>query len=70
MYTKKKKQKTKKKKEINYKDLVDSYEPSSPTENEEEIDDETGEDVDEIYKTGKTKKQQPENSKTKIIEAI
>ena len=54
-----------------YKDLVDGYEPSSPTEDEEEIDDETGEeDDDEIYKTGKTKKQQPKNSKTKIIEVI
>ena len=32
---------------------------------------ETGEeDDDEIYKTGKTKKQQPKNSKTKIIEVI
>ena len=57
-----------KKREIIYKDLVDDYEPSSPTEDKEGIDDETGEeDNDEIYETLKNKKQQPKNSKTKII---
>ena len=53
----KRKNKRFKKREILYKDLVDSYESSSPTEDEEGIDDKTGEeDDDEIYKTGKTKK--------------
>ena len=67
----KRKNKTFKIREIIYKDLVDGYEPASPTEDEEGIDYETGEhDDDEIYETGKTKKQQPENLKTKIIEVI
>ena len=70
-YILKRKNKRFKKREIICKDLVDGYEPSSPTEDEEGIDDETGEeDDDEIYETGKTKKQQPKNSKTKIIEVI
>ena len=57
-----------KKREIIYKDLADGYEPSSPTEDEEGIGDETRkEDNDEIYEIGKTKS----NSKTtKNIEAI
>ena len=67
----KRKNKRFKEREIIYKDLLDGYESSSPTEDEEGIDDKTGEeDDDEIYKTGKTKKQQPKNSKTKIIEII
>ena len=70
-YIPKRKNKRFKKREIIYKDLVAGYEPSSPTVDEEETDDETGEeDDDEIYKTEKTKKQQPKNSKTKIIEVI
>ena len=70
-YIPKRKNKRLKMKEIIYKDVVDSYKPSSPAEDEEEIDDETEEeDDDEIYETGKTKKQQPKNSKTKIIEVI
>ena len=70
-YIPKRKNKRLKMKEIMYKDVVDSYKPSSPAEDEEEIDDETEEeDDDEIYETGKTKKQQPKNSKTKIIEVI
>ena len=70
-YIPKRKSKRFKKREIIYKDLVDDYEPSSPTEDKEGIDDETGEeDDDEIYETGKTKKQQQKSSKTKIIEVI
>ena len=70
-YIPKRKNKRLKKKEIIYKDLVDDYEPSSLTEDEEKIDDAVGEeDDDEIYETRKTKKQKRENSKTKIIEVI
>ena len=46
-YIPKRKNKRFKKREIIYKYIVDGYEPSSPTEDEEGIDDETGEEDDD-----------------------